>query len=246
MKKILTPLIIFIIIAACDDSPSGPAEYDYDDFKILDNQREGVIMPLATGNKWEYESVLYDENGQITDSGDYSERVLESADSMNNKGFYFDGVIIEKCPHPITNKNNGLWKLCFDGLLFFKYPAKKGDSYKSSPIANYPYLKRVVEGRDTVTKMFVSEVQYNYDIKVLSTNETVQTPGGKFKTYVYEINMCMDNLSDENVVNRYFKFKYFIAPNIGIVKINYYYEQNNVESDFKLWSENYLAHYELY
>ncbi len=204
-------------------------------------------MPLATGNKWEYETISYNYDGSVNDTSTMVYNVLNPVDSLDNKGFYFDkDLVYFSSNNPVTNKTNGFWIAACRKFLAFKYPAKRGNHYLHSYTFKYPSLVVVIENGDTSNKIIDVETQLIYDFKVLSTNETVQTPAGKFKAYVYELNMCMDNLSDENVVNRYFKFKYFIAPNIGIVKINYYYEQNNLESDFKLWSENYLAHYELY
>ena len=249
MKKLLTPLIIFIIIAACDDSPSGPAEYDYDDFKILDNQREGVIMPLATGNKWVYENWKLYPDGTINEEKQLdSIVVVNSVDTLEGPGYILNGYVpgIDFVNYPISNKVNGLWFLVSGGHLKFKYPIKKGEKWKySNPII------RIAQSKDTTkweNKFIRSEIVN--EIVVTSVSEQIKTPLQDFKSVVYKKHQKVKDT--EELEGDYYPVRAaeaiitsYLVPDIGIVKIEIYWKEYNMDNFYLRWVSE-LTHYELY
>ena len=204
-------------------------------------------MPLATGNKWEYETISYNYDGSVNDTSTMVYNVLNPVDSLDNKGFYFDkDLVYFSSNNPVTNKTNGFWIAACRKFLAFKYPAKRGNHYLHSYTFKYPSLVVVIENGDTSNKIIDVETQLIYDFKVLSTNETVQTPAGKFKAYVYELNFSTEVVNVDNALDSYARRIFYIVPNLGIVKSIYYYGQHYKDSEFNIYSINYLTHYELY
>ena len=245
MKKLITfAVLIFIILSACEDSPSGPDDITLSNYKLLKDQNHNVIMPLADSNRWEYHTFSYID--EKFDSNRYTENYIKiwvSKDTLGGAYFairsnlqYFKHYLF-----PYTNTVSGFVCMDCDSSLLIKYPAKKGDSYRLIREAKYPVLVK-----DTVTGDIIvdSLCEFFYDYKVISTDNKITTTCGNFRTILYELNVTIrrteiqDRIPDLN----FFKIEFDFAPDIGLIKMKNYSRRYN-QHEFKTVSESVLTNY---
>ena len=167
-----------------------------------------VLIPLAAGNKWIYETTYYDSAGVPL-----SPTYIDSA---------FVGLS--------TNFNGKLWsfynhkgtKLPDDALLFRNdnRGTLQFDENFNAEFVKFPYPSPI----GTFTTF--SEASLHVQVSVLSINESVTTPKGIFTCYHYQPKtIFFDDNFNAPVED------FYIAPNIGIVKevesnIDFTTEQN--------------------
>ena len=211
MKKILTPLLIFIIIAACDDSPSGPDTYTLDNYKILKDQTHNVIMPLTEGNFWGYKNDVKGAADWVTsymmifkDSADQNFRIFSDVDPFCYR-------------YQPQNTNIGLVCKYKEITLFFKYPIDVWDKYEVCTDSNAYFS--VYYGNDSIIKGYGALIINEYTL--LSKNEIVETEVGTFDTYLYQM-ILYKKLPDGFIPETQFWRRYliYLAPDFGLVKLS--------------------------
>ncbi len=239
MKKILTPLIIFIIIAACDDSPSGPDTYTLDNYKILKDQTHNVIMPLADSNHWEYQvlkSSCHDDDCYIT--------IYDYPDTLRGKYFFLGSNIgfLSCSGYLSSNTDEGLLLLDSNMKQFFKYPIKVGDTYDVEISFKVPYLYYFSEN-DSTAVVATDSILFRYTL--ISNNEEITTDVGSFSTYAYKVEsfMVFPEGSDCQTELAWDTFYYF-APGIGLIKYQTY-KYNYKTSEYTILEKLILKEYTL-
>ncbi|MCX6146517.1 MAG: hypothetical protein NTW25_04605 [Candidatus Kapabacteria bacterium] len=175
MKLRLIIVAIFIsIICSCTQNNS----------LIVDPPLNTQLMPVAKGNYWKYESKDY----LINDTTTYSNYCFKDTSIGGEAGWLISGYIDKPYINKndtltrnfAINKNDGLYiKQYYKsqvGILFFKYPATKGETYG-----------------DGIT---------NLKINVISIDSNIKVKNISFKTMVY--NFSIGNPSDPTIVYQYF------------------------------------------
>lgn len=169
---------------------------------------DNVLMPLSQTNKWTYQRILLNEKGDtiLVDTSVY--RVISVLKLSNQIWYrlYDNNQRLNELT--VTNFDDGVWVVNSKGdntdiskaekELIFKYPALKGQQYIVRPanFTNGNYFAR-----------FVVEI-----------DKSISISGKDYETYFYR-----DEMRDANANILYHPYAdYFIAPNVGIVKIIYY------------------------
>jgi hypothetical protein len=125
MKHPVLLLIIVLLVGCADDKDANPV---VPEGEVNAGCREAgaacKIMPLAVGNHWLMERIVYDTVGQEV-SRDTTLNVVERDTVIGSETWYFIS------PVWYANRSDGVWYKGsghIDGLLF-KYPAQVGDSF---------------------------------------------------------------------------------------------------------------------
>ena len=177
--------ILFFVLAAvgafpaCKDETNVPATPD-----------QNQILPLATGNTWEFLRSWIDSNGVPV----YSSSLLVSVgqpDTFGTEKAYpvanFPFVFVS--PEPLLCSNR-------PGGLYIAIPAPDSLSAAFARLLTFP------------TNLGDSITFSQHTIRTASVNEHVVVPGGSFTCVRYDI-FQSDTL----------RGKLFVAPNIGIVRV---------------------------
>lgn len=148
------------------------------------------IIPLETGNTWNYMLTSYDSSNVINYQENKSTTIDKDTIINNQIWFRYNDI-----PQGLwyTNKQDGYWVFAKAGLpsiqndtsvLVYKYPTQTGDTYGD----------------------------WDSPTEVLSTNETITVPAGKFKVIHLKITrpLSTNYLLDSHEI--------FINPDIGIIK----------------------------
>ena len=106
-----------LAITGCQSNPTAPSE-------------NNVIMPLAIGNMWQYQTNLFDASGMVTNSN-FDTTLIQSTSQIDGKTFDF----IKHFSPPnlpsstgYANKTDGLWvhqegeAMLPYTILFFPFP----------------------------------------------------------------------------------------------------------------------------
>lgn len=124
-------------------------------------QNAGVreLLPLKTGNKWNYETVSAGNNVSYHYNEVRGDTALSPVQAPNEKWFIFgyDTEINSYC----INKSDGLWFLSESGtpILYYKNPAVNSDEYTTTDSTH---------------------------IRIVSNNEKVTVKGGSFSCIHYD------------------------------------------------------------
>jgi len=110
-------------------------------------QEAKELLPLKTGNKWNYATVSAGNNVSSHYNEVRGDTVLAPIHAPNEKWFIFgyDTEINSYC----INKSDGLWFLSESGIpiLYYKYPAVNSDEYTTADSTHI----RVVSNNKKVT-----------------------------------------------------------------------------------------------
>jgi hypothetical protein len=119
--------ILLILVSGCRK----------DDLIVNPQPEYKGIIPLAIGNKWNFNIYAYDTTGAIIVSNILSYEVI--GDSMINGSRWFK-ISNFLC----ANRSNGFSSLSnSDQLLIFKYPAAAQDSFYVNGVVNYLHVASI-------------------------------------------------------------------------------------------------------
>jgi hypothetical protein len=206
MRNKLTILLLFVVTTiGCKSGTSAPEE-------------NKVILPLAIGNTWQYQTTSYDSNKKVTDVRTDT-TLIQDTSQINGEIFYFSRAnIFSRTGY--KNESDGLWV------------HKEGEAMAPYTILFIPYPISVntVEWQ---SMPFVSS------IVLLNTDTVITVPAGSFHTLQYR----HDYLVDSSGHTVYRDILYY-GLNVGLI----YAERNTISSDeqFHLRAVNALIKYSLY
>ncbi len=149
------------------------------------------ILPLKTGNTWQYFQQTLDSNGNALDTSTVTMSVIRS-DSIGSfkgysiRGFYFWFVN----PVIFANRADGLYTANIPGIIFIPLPPPKIEKTIAFPTFR----------GDTLTYS-------GYLIKTRNVNETLTVKAGTYSCIVYDIEKDNHNLGE-----------IWMAPYVGIIK----------------------------
>ena len=206
MKNAFTILFIAMlsVLISCNETTNESND---------DITKDGVLVPLATGNEWTYRgidlktNVIYEEVITISLRDARIENNMIWYPSDNLKFFFIDGA------HYIGNKNDGFWyseSRFKEGSLIGKYPIDVGDTYQTE---------------------FDNEMKY--DVFLKSNNKKIIIDTKSYITYHYEFTWISNDINLSNTLN------YFFEPNVGLIKRTVRTINNGDELHFGLELINY-------
>jgi hypothetical protein len=184
MKSCIIVLLLAAIVTGC-----GGSNHIFDPPQSTSD----VLIPLSSGNKWMYRTILKDEDGKVLVSTIDSSTVNLSTTVIDQKWFFYS-ALEALAPGDVTllrNADQGVFQLRENTqteLLTFKYPAKVGEIYT----------------------LFADEFSsFSSSVEVVSIDTEITTEKGIFKCYEYHF-LTTDGINSTVTM--------FIAPHIGIVK----------------------------
>lgn len=180
-KSKLVPHLIIISIVFILSSCSEQTNPDFEEGKY--------IIPLNTGNSWNYLITYFDSLGAITETKYETAKIFKDT-LLDGRQWYSysneqDGIWF-------TNKSDGYW-VFIQGTSFFS------DSHKDTSILIFKY------------PTYNGDTYSNY--QVLSLNDEVTVPAGKYKC----IHIVADRLNPTNNLKE--KSDTYFVPDMGIVMI---------------------------
>lgn len=177
--------------------------------EILQDQENGVLIPLKTGNKWYYDVTEYDTDGSVT--AEY----IDSIEVITEVPLKGENWFEVSCPYLanenifLANTDAGLWAKCDNcddiSFLLAKYPAGS---------------EKFASGYPNIYEMPASDAEY-YDMVdglILSketSTENIDVPKGNYDCLVFTSRFE----SNDNSISRYPVMYEYYKLNIGPVKI---------------------------
>lgn len=193
MKKSIF-LLLILLINSCKE-PLGIEK------NVEKSILEKELFPLSEGNKWQYEEILYNNEGEIELKREYILDVLSTHLTKGKLWYQITKSTEPSIEHFYCHQDNGLW---YRVPNFF--PAEE------FLILNYQNSEKDILTYKDIYRVNKSDY-CDIEVKLVSTKEVVELNKVDFKCYQYNLYRVY---KDNN--NKYLFKEQYYAKGVGLIK----------------------------